>query len=83
MPNEGLKLNLRPPTRQDRLAAFFALYGIERGEVAAALGVSPQMLSKICKSDRAPARHLKAMQQMGFPAHLLPEPNSGNGRAAA
>ena len=51
--------------------------------MAAALGVSPQMLSKICKSDRAPARHLKAMQQMGFPAHLLPEPNSGNGRAAA
>lgn len=69
------KIDMRPPTRQTRLAAFFVLHGIDRSDVAERLGVSRQMLSKICMRETAPAHHLRAMRAMGFPPHLLPRPS--------
>jgi len=78
------KLVLSPPTRQSRLAAWFKLYGVDRAEVARRMGVSPQMVSKICAAEAAPPRLIEAMRDMGFPGHLLPRPTAGgNGRTVA
>jgi hypothetical protein len=75
------KLTLQPITRQSRLAAWFALYGVSHGEIAEQLGVTRQMVTKICTRETAPARHLEAMKAMGVPGYLLPQPTGGNGRS--
>ena len=70
-------LHLQKPTRQARLKAWMAEYGIEARALANIAGVSPQMMSMIICGKRAPRRRIERLVAAGVPGDLLPEPSSG------
>lgn len=67
-------------TRYAQLKSWLALNGISQKVLADALGVSPSMVSKIIKGDRAPKLRLEQLIAYGIPAELLPDPSGPVGR---
>lgn len=75
-------LDASAPSRQDRLRAWLALHGIRFGELAEQLGVHPSMITRIVKGERAPAKRIRQLLELGIPEDLLPEPSPPPGRPA-
>lgn len=76
-------LHPQKPTRQARLKAWMATYGIEARGLARAAGVSPQMMSMIIAGRRAPRERIERLVQAGVPSDLLPEPSEGKRRSSS
>ena len=70
-------LHLRKPTRQARLKAWMAEYGVEARALADIAGVSPQMMSMIICGSRAPRERIERLVAAGVPRDLLPKPSCG------
>lgn len=67
-------------TRHARLKSWLALHGISQKALADELGITPSMISKIIKGERAPKNRLEQLIRFGIPADLLPEPSGPVGR---
>lgn len=67
-------------TRYARLKAWLALNGVSQKVLADALEISPSMISKIIKGERAPTLRLEQLIAYGVPAELLPKPSGPVGR---
>lgn len=81
--NFSESLHPRKPTRQARLKAWMAKYGIESRALADVAGVSPQMMSMIITGSRAPRERIERLVSAGVPRDLLPEPSCGRRGAEA
>ena len=67
--------------RQAALNAWLQLHRLSKTGLAARLGVHPSMISRIVSGQRAPARRIRQLVELGVPEDLLPEPTSrGRGR---
>ena len=73
--NVLLHIPTEPVSRQAELSGFLLARGVEKKALALALGVSPQAVSNMLSSDKAPAYHVEAMAEMGIPRELLPGPS--------
>lgn len=71
-----------PEARQLDLQVFCIRRGLKGKDLAAKLGVSPSLISKIFKGDRRSPEVIKGLVELGIPAHLLPEPKASDGVAA-
>lgn len=76
----GKQIDENNPTRQDRLRSWLALHKIRYGDLALALGVHPSMITRIVSGERAPARRIRQLAELGIPRELLPEPSGPPGR---
>jgi transcriptional regulator with XRE-family HTH domain len=66
--------------RVDELQAYLAKNRVSKKELAKQLGVHPSMISRIISGERAPAKRLEHLIDLGIPRELLPEPNGPPGR---
>ena len=74
------KLDPNKPGRQVELRAWIILNGYTMGQLARILGVHPSMMTRIVSGDRAPAKRIRQLEELGVPKELLPEPSRPPGR---
>lgn len=65
----------RAPERRIRLLkAWMASKGFSQRDLAEEIGVHPSMITRIFQGQRAPARRIEQLRNIGVPARLLPRP---------
>lgn len=74
------KLDLNKPSRQAELRAWIILNGYTMGQLARILGVHPSMMTRIVSGERAPAKRIRQLEELGIPKELLPKPSLPPGR---
>lgn len=58
------------------LRAWMASKGVSQRELAEEIGVHPSMITRIFLGQRAPARRIEQLRDIGVPARLLPAPSA-------
>lgn len=69
---------LKKPSRQAKARAWIALAGTSCSEMAKVIGVHPSVISDMLAGRIAPAKHINALVDRGFPARYLPKPNENS-----
>ena len=67
-------------SRYARLKSWLALHGVSQKVLADSMGITPSMISKIIKGERAPKNRLDQLVALGIPAELLPKASGPVGR---
>jgi len=66
----------REPERRVRLLKeWMAAKGFSQRVLAEEIGVHPSMITRIFQGQRAPARRIEQLRDIGVPARLLPAPS--------
>lgn len=68
--------------RKAKLQAWLAYHGVLKSQLAQYLGVHPSMVTRMLRSDRAPAKRIAQLKEFGIPEELLPLPSRPPGRPA-
>jgi len=63
--------------RRRAAAAFLAVNGVTQADVARHLGVDGSRVAQILSGDRALPTTVRRLEELGFPAFLLPAPRPG------
>lgn len=67
----------RSPERRVRLLKkWMAAKGFSQRDLAEEIGVHPSMITRIFLGQRAPARRIEQLCDIGVPARLLPAPSA-------
>ncbi len=75
-----LGLNASNSSRQTVLKAWLVLNGYSMCDLAKKMEVHPSMITRIIKSEHAPAKRIQQLAQLGVPQELLPKPSRTPGR---